>query len=339
SDVFYRFDRTEDRDYRVGVDGNRAFGANVRLTGSDVGELRDTEEVRTIALAPGFADTKERVLGTGRGLATVQLSIEDTALPVRDRLIVGADASYGTIDSKYHAVLTGGRDAYAGATGARGDLDTNGRGDRSAAAAFLQYTMMPVDAVRISVGARADWLRDTFAVLAPEPDTTLRASHSAFSPRIGVNVRYLDSERSSGHVYLTASRSFKAPTLDQLFDRRRLPVPFPPFAITTSNEQLDPQHGTNLEAGVYQSAALLPGTLTAELSLSVYQMDMKDELDFSVEMLRYVNIGRSRHRGVEAGIVLQGPRSGTAFVNYTLQSATSRVGENEGNYLKAIPRH
>ena len=48
-----------------------------------------------------------------------------------------------------------------------------------------------------------------------------------------------------GNVYATVSRSFKAPTLDQLYDLRNVPVPFPPFKIHTSNPDLRPQHGVN----------------------------------------------------------------------------------------------
>lgn len=338
SDVFYRFDHTGDRHHRLGVEGERRLGARARLAASVTGELRDTEAVRTLALAPDFADTKERVLRTDRALGTVKLSIEDTGLLFADRVILGLDGSFATLDSKHYEVLTGDRGAYAAGSGERGALHAAGSGDRRAAAAFAQYTVLPVDAVRISIGARADWLDDTYDASAPEPER-LEASHSALSPRLGVNVQYLDAGTNAGHVYVTAGRSFKAPTLDQLFDQRRLPVPFPPFAISISNALLDPQHGRTVEAGIYHRASLLPGTLAGELSLSVYQMDMEDELDFDLETLRFVNIGRSRHRGIEAGLTLEGPRSSTAFLTYTQQSATSRVGENHGRQLKAIPRH
>jgi len=52
-----------------------------------------------------------------------------------------------------------------------------------------------------------------------------------------------------------------------------------------------------------------------------------------------VNIGSSRHRGVEAGFVLSGPAGASLFVNYTLQAAQSQSGDDIGKYLKAIPRH
>jgi outer membrane receptor protein involved in Fe transport len=82
----------------------------------------------------------------------------------------------------------------------------------------------------------------------------------------------------------------------------------------------------------------VPGRLAAELSLSVYQIDMTDEIDFSFETFSNVNIGESRHRGVESGLKLYVGSATTAFVNYTLQEVTFQFGENEGNYVKAIPR-
>jgi iron complex outermembrane receptor protein len=58
-----------------------------------------------------------------------------------------------------------------------------------------------------------------------------------------------------------------------------------------------------------------------------------------LQTFRYVNIGRSRHRGVEAALDLDGPGGIGAWGNYTLQSVTFRNGDHQGNALKAIPRH
>jgi outer membrane receptor protein involved in Fe transport len=147
----------------------------------------------------------------------------------------------------------------------------------------------------------------------------------------------VESAKASGHVFASASQSFKAPTLDQLFDQRPIPVPFPPFSLTTSNAELSPQYGVNYEAGVRQSVQPALGE-NVDVSISAYQMDMRNELDFDVSSLRYVNIGRSRHRGVEAGASWRPSASWSFFTSYTLQSATSRAGENAGKALKAIPR-
>jgi vitamin B12 transporter len=193
------------------------------------------------------------------------------------------------------------------------------------------------DARRIAAGGRVDRIRDTFDPRAPAGLESSTATHTAFSPRFGVNLRYLSGGRGAGHVYASVSQSFKAPTLDQLYDLRNIPVPFPPFQVRTSNPELDPQRGTSYEIGLYHDAAI-SGGVRGSLSLSVYQMDMRDELDIDLATFSYVNIGRSRHRGVETGVNVSGSRA-SIFANHSLQSVTARSGDNSGNYLKAIPKH
>ncbi|HEY2796071.1 MAG TPA: TonB-dependent receptor, partial [Micromonosporaceae bacterium] len=337
SDDRFRFDHTHDASNAVSLAGERRVGTRMRLTGSLTGELRHTDAVQTLALAPGFGDTQQRRARNARAAAVVQLEIDDSPLPGAGRLIVGTDLGRGGLDSRYYAVQSGDPAAYLASSGAPGALDASGTSDRSNAAVFGEYTVRAGVRVRLSIGSRYDWLRDTFNPRAPDSGSTVVASHAAFSPKAGLNVRYHQSRTGTGNVYITAGRSFKAPTLDQLFDQRPIPVPFPPFSLTTSNPLLRPQSGTSLEAGVYHDGT--SSWLRASASLSVYQMDMKDELDFDLQTLRYVNIGSSRHRGVEGGLVLSGPAGLSLFANYTLQAARSASGDNIGNYLKAIPRH
>ncbi len=337
SDDLFRFDHTHDASNSLTLSGEHQLAAHTRLTGSLGGELRYTDAVQTLALAPDFGDTQQRRASNQRADGQVQLEMEDTPLPGAGRLIIGGDLGRGGLDSRYFGVQSGDQSAYRGSSGSIGALDASGIGARSNAALFAQYTVQLAGPVRLSLGSRYDWLHDSFAPRAPDSGSTLVASHGAFSPKAGLNVRYSRTATGSGSIYVTAGRSFKAPTLDQLFDQRPIPVPFPPYSLTTSNPLLRPQSGTSLEAGLYHDHNW--SSLHASASVSVYQMDMKDELDFDVQTLRYVNIGSSRHRGVEAGIVVRGPAGATLFANYTLQSAKSRSGDNIGSYLKAIPRH
>ena len=337
SDPLFRFDDTEDFSHTLTLDADRRVGRRTRLSGSIGGELRDTDGVRTLALAPGYGDTKRRELSSLRTAGNVQLELADSPLPGSDWIVVGAEVSHGALDSRYFPVASGTREDYAAATGQPGEMDARGDSRRRMSALHAQYNLQPSDAFRLAIGARFDALRDESRPELPEEVERAEATHSAFSPRIGINVRYLPGTRASGNIYAAASRSFKAPTLDQLYDLRSIPVPFPPFSIRTANPGLEPQRGTSFETGIYQSAEL-SAALRYVVAVSAYQMDMKDELDFSVETFRYVNIGRSRHRGIEAGASLGGPRA-SIFTNYTLQAVTSRSGANAGNRLKAIPRH
>lgn len=279
--------------------------------------------VRTLPLSPDFGDTRERELGTMNFGVSTQANLLPTILPPAfERFSVGASLDLATVDSRYFSESGGSR-----------SLDADGDGRRIGLGAFAHLVATPTDRLRWTLGARVDFLSDVFG---PEDGgSDFSGSHVAFSPKAGVNIRYVESARTSGRAWFSASRTFKAPTLDQLFDQRPIPVPFPPFSVTTSNPDLDPQRGTSVEAGAYHEitgpSARLSGTVT------LYHVEMRDELDFDVQSLRYINIGRSRHRGVEFGLAVTGGTA-SAFTSLTVQNAIARAGDNVGKRLKAIPR-
>jgi outer membrane receptor protein involved in Fe transport len=335
SDALFRFDETRDLTTTVRADGEWRVARSMRLRTGLSGEWRDIDATRTLALAPGFGDTRDREAGTVEGRFTVQLERDE--LPREGQLAAGAEVARGSLDSRYYEVISGTRDGYAAATGSRGALSVRGDASRIAGSVFASYGMQLWEPVRLTLGARGDWLRDDFEPEFAAGQDAAAGSHAAFSPRIGITARYLDTRNASGHFFVSASQSFKAPTLDQLFDQRPIPVPFPPFTLTTSNAELSPQYGLSYEAGM-RHAMERDGGERVDLTLTIYQMDMRNELDFDVSRLRYVNIGRSRHRGVEGGATWQPTDRLSLFANYTLQAATTRAGDNAGKALKAIPR-
>jgi outer membrane receptor protein involved in Fe transport len=136
---------------------------------------------------------------------------------------------------------------------------------------------------------------------------------------------------------LSAGRSFKAPTLDQLFDQRPIPIPEPPYSVTISNPELRPQSGSAVEAGVSHRKAI-GGDRVLELTLAAYQQRMRDELDFDIGLFRYVNVGRSRHEGLELGLRADALPGASAFASFTRQNVIAVNGPNAGRHLKAVPR-
>jgi outer membrane receptor protein involved in Fe transport len=335
SSPFHRFDRVEERSHFLSLNGHGLAGRG-RVQGSLTGELRTADRVRTLRLSPDFADTKNRALSTSRLAGTVQWEAEGL-LARSDAVLLGVEAAHGRIESDYYDMAQGPADAYDAPAG-RGQLSTSTTGRRSTAAGFARYALQVAPALQFTLAGRLDWLRDAFdsddSTAADQP-----SAHLVLSPRAGTNLRYADSERHSGHVYLSVAHSFKAATPDQLYDRRLIPVPFEPYQIALSNAGLDPQRGLSYEAGLYHETVLAPGALSVDLSLAAYQIDLRKEIDFDINTFSYRNLGRSRHRGVELGVNLRGPHTMTAFTNYTLQSAVSRTSPNQGKYLKAIPRH
>ena len=282
---------------------------------------RNAQLLRTLPLSPDFGDTKERELNTIDAGASTQADLDANILPFGERLSVGVSADYGTIDSRY----------YTPADDEPRQLVASGDGHRATWSAFAHLATSSVERTRWTLGLRADFLSDAFT---PEGGADVDATHFALSPKVGVNFRYASGGRSSGYVWASASRTFKAPTLDQLFDQRPIPIPFPPFSLTTSNPGLNPQRGTSLESGIYHDLALNPAHLS--LTLTMYQIAMKDELDLDLQTFQYVNIAESRHRGLEAGVSYsRGPA--LIWTSMTLQDAITRTGDNSGNRLKAIP--
>ena len=217
------------------------------------------------------------------------------------------------------------------------EAEVGGDGSRRAFAIYAQAEAAPLAPLRLVLGARLDVLSDRYHAALPEPSDT-ETTHTAFSPRIGANLRWLATDRQVGHVHAQATRSFKAPTLDQLFDQRLVGVPFPPFEVGLSNPLLSPQTGVTVEAGLRHRFALAPGRLAAEAEVTFYQIDMEDEIDFSLQEFAYLNLGESRHRGVETGLSVLVGTGARLFGTYTYQEATVENGDFAGSFLKAIPR-
>jgi outer membrane cobalamin receptor len=299
------------------------LGAGGTLQSSGYIRRDQTSLTRTLPLTPDFADTKEReLLSHSLGGATLA-TLTPTILPAGiERASAGLSLDYASIGSTY----------YADPGGSNRSQVASGDASRLGLAAFAHIVSTPNAVLRWTLGARIDLFRDVFIPGSTIDNVT--ASHFAFSPKAGVNIRYASSSQTDGRLWISASRTFKTPTLDQLFDQRPILVPFPPFTVSTSNAGLEPQRGTNVEAGVYHEWSGAASRVST--SLTLFSLEMRNELDFDVQSLKYINIGKSRHRGFEAGInVGAGMFSGHASA--TMQDVITRAGANIGKQLKAVP--
>ena len=339
SSAYFKFDKNDERKHKVWIDWNWKTNQNIGLNFSLAGEYRQADKTTTLPLSPEFADTKDRALTTKRFEGFTQLLIRDLIIPVQNTLTLGIEGSAGALNSDYFQYFQGGPDDYKTASAERGDLYAKGDGHRDAVALFFQYDLQPVHRLRFTLGGRYDWLSDSYELLPQSEAGKLSTKHKAFSPKFGVNYNYLENKSHQANIYLNISRSFKAPTLDQLYDQRSIPTPFPPFSITLSNALLNPQRGIGGEFGFYHTVYMNANRMMGELSFAFYSMDMKDEIDFDLQQFKYVNIGKSRHQGIEMGLRLQWLRGINTFINYANQAATLQYGESKGKYLKAVPRH
>jgi outer membrane receptor protein involved in Fe transport len=334
---FFRFDHGAETLRRVSISGFATLGAASRLSGYLTGEGASADLTRTLQLAPDFADTRARATDARRLLGSIQLESGWTRGPWPQRLVFGTDLSFGRLDSEYRPLLMGGAGEYGTPNAVAGDVEADGRGTREAAALFGHWEHRIAPPLRVVLGARMDWLSDDYHPALPADLARMTVVHRAFSPRAGINFQYLETSAQTGHVYTSISRSFKAPTLDQLFDQRPIPIPVEPYSVTVSNPDLRPQRGSAIEAGMIHRASLSRGR-ALEISLAAYRQEMRDELDFDIASFRYINVGRSLHRGVELGTRLETAGGANMFASLTRQNALALHGPNARRHLKAVPR-
>ena len=337
SQPFFRFDENAEQLRRMSLRGSARIGDASSVSGYVTGEDLSGDLIRTLQLAPDFADTKSRATTARRLIGSAQVSTELPRMPWSQRLVFGTDFSLGTLKSAYRPLLFGDATAYGVSSVDAGDIDASGSGSRDTFAAFLHWENIVTSRLRLVAGGRMDWMTDEYRTDVPSGVGRFHSNPKAFSPKLGVNFSYLENASQSGHLYASFTRSFKAPTLDQLFDQRPLPIPVAPFSTTISNPDLRPQHGSAVEAGIDHRAAF-GERRSLDFTLAAYQQQMRDELDFDIGLFRYVNVGRSRHRGLEMGLRADAAPGTSMFASVTRQQVLAMNGDNSGKQLKAVPR-
>ncbi len=364
SSVYYKHDKKEETAHHVQLDFTRLQTQHAELKAALFYRFKDSEHNRTFT-SPAtiidpqtfeiigvfdttlFGDTKQRSLQSNQLGLNAQLHLTSAWGARQNRLSLGFDGDFGHMKNKYHSLLTGFADDYKNSSATIGAAVADGNHRRWKYAFYFNDALQILSPLTLTLGGRFDFISDRFD--GALPDTTVRSSNRAFSPKVGVNFHYADSTDFAGSIYANANRSFKAPTLDQLSDQRPLDVAFvfpigpdsyfflPQTVAPFSNALLKPQKATSYEIGMYQRFKLLTG-LSGELALSLYHMNAKDEIDLDLTTFKYANIHRSRHRGIESGFRFYMSRV-TAFFNYTLTDVKFNSGQFEGKFVKAIPKN
>jgi outer membrane receptor protein involved in Fe transport len=314
SDPLYRFDETTGDRGRLAL-GFRQDSAPVPYGVTVFGSLRDSDILRTLPVAPGLGNRTLRELHTGAVGAILQGQRSYSLFGQPASVLLGAELGHETLDTKYRFVDDDGR---------AGPVAATENGFRNRSAFFLTTDANPTPRLRISAGVRWDWIADDFHV------ADVKTRNQAWSPRAGLNYRLGDLGAPVA-VYFQYSRSFKAPTVDQLFDPH--PFDFGGNTFTISNPHLVPQRAENLEIGASQNRT---GWRWEALA---YRMTVEDEIDFDPATFSYANIGQSLHRGVEASVRVTDALPVAPFVSYVWTRVSEREGENAGKQLKNIPEH
>ncbi|HEY7112538.1 MAG TPA: TonB-dependent receptor [Thermoanaerobaculia bacterium] len=316
SDPLYRFDETDTDRGRLAL-SFRQPGGPVPYQATLYGLIRSAGILRTLPVAPGIGNRTFRDLHSG-ALGGIFEGEKSYRLFDRDGLVrLGAELAHETLHTNYRFVDDDGE---------KGPIVSGEDGDRNRTAVFFTGDYRLTDRLRLSAGVRWDRIADDFHV----EGTT--QTHEAWSPRAGLNYRVGDLAVAPVSFYFQFSRSFKAPTVDQLFD----PHPFDDFqggTISISNPNLVPQKAQNFEVGASQELHSVHWDVLA------YRMTVDNEIDFDPATFSYQNIGASLHRGVEATVRLAAWDFLSPYVSYAWTRVESRTGEHEGRQLKNVPEH
>lgn len=290
-----------------------------------------------------FADTKKRDLTTDQ--VTFAMRTLSNIPEWNARITGGIEAEYGFFKNSISDIFRGFNKDYASDYLPYDSLDAKGDGARFKSAAYLNGEIRLLDPLKFMAGVRYDFISDDYN--GSFPDTTITKNNSAVSPKIGLSLTTGDSDEYAGSIYTNFSTAFKAPTIDQRTDFKKLhyslfieagPSYFPieyqaePFA----NANLNPQTSTNYEIGTYHLYRF-SNRVTGEISLSGYLIKVKDEIDFDIQTRKYRNINSTDHSGLETTLRINYMNTASVFLNYTYSEVTFSEGNLEGNQLKGVP--
>ena len=213
-----------------------------------------------------------------------------------------------------------------------GAMLADGRGARATQSAFGGARLELSHVLTLRGGVRGDWLDVRYDDHLGTGSQTQRTL-SAMSPFAAL------SARGAGGVsgYLSYGGAFHAPTLRQLFDPRPFVVGFDPLTgpvvITISNGLIDPQRSENLELGLRVDT---PDGRA--LSLTLYDMRVRDEIDFDNANFRYANLGESLHRGALATVITPLVAGWDLRLDGAITPTTIRGGDLDGNQINGVPQ-
>ena len=142
-------------------------------------------------------------------------------------------------------------------------------------------------------------------------------------PAFNAGLDYLFGKKSS--AFFSFKRSFRFPVSDELIQF------FPTFQV---NPAIKPQIGYHYEVGVRHAF-----TDQIEANLTLFWVDMKDEIFFNPLTFTNENVSKTRRQGVEIGAKARPFQWLTLWGNYSYIRPLLRSDPFSGNDIPGVPRH
>ncbi|OQX75941.1 MAG: hypothetical protein B6D64_10780 [Bacteroidetes bacterium 4484_276] len=360
---YFRDDGRDQSRYLASLDFNSKINQSTDLGIGLTYQYKDKDDVRTYTqsallfdniltfrpIPPYVYDTTLYGDTKRRELTTSQVGLNIRALNVNNdigaKIAGGIEVDYGSFDSKFYDVFQGFQNDYQNNYLPVDSVGANGDGYRFKTAAYLSGEIKLLDPLKLIVGLRYDLIADEFN--SKIPDTSYSKNNSAFSPKIALNLSTGKTDRYSGSIFVSYNQSFKAPTIDQRTDLKQLnyaiffedgPVPMITYrADPFANPELKPQKSYNYEIGTYQYYKF-SDNFSGEINLAGYLIKVKDEIDFDLATMQFQNIIDTEHTGLEASVKVMYRDFWSGFMNFNYNEVKFSSGENEGRFLKGVPK-
>jgi iron complex outermembrane recepter protein len=174
----------------------------------------------------------------------------------------------------------------------------------------------------LSLGYRHEWVTyDLF-----QESSGLKERVRENEPAWSVGLDYLFDKRSS--VFLSVKRSFRFPVSDEL-----IALDLMTFK-SKLNTTMKPQTGYHYEAGIRYAF-----TDQIEANLTLFWVDLHDEIFFNPETFNNENYPKTRRQGIELGTKVRPFSWLLVWANYGYIRPILRSEPFSGNDIPAVPRH
>ncbi len=174
----------------------------------------------------------------------------------------------------------------------------------------------------LSLGYRHEWVIYDISRQTPRLKDKIRNDEPAWN----VGLDYLFNKRSS--AFLSIKRSFRFPVSDEFFT-----IDLNTFELNI-NSALRPQTGYHYEAGVRHAL-----TDQIEANLTLFWMDLHNEIFLNPETFNNENFSRTRRQGIEIGTKVKPFPWLLLWGNYSYIRPTLRGESLSGKDIPGVPRH
>ena len=189
--------------------------------------------------------------------------------------------------------------------------------EKRATGVYLLDEFSILKSLILSLGLRQEWVSYDFSQDSPVAKGKVRGHEPAYS----VSLDYLFGNKSS--AFFSFKRSFRFPVSDELIQ----------FFPTFLNPTIKPQTGYHYEAGVRHAF-----TDQIEANLTLFWIDLHDEIFFNPETFTNENFPKTRRLGIEVGAKAKPLPWLLVWGNYSYIKPTLRAEPFSGNDIPGVPR-